>query len=56
MTLRVFAQLGAVLPGGSVARRRTRRSRLTSPAMRWISRISSGAGRGPPIVRVGVRT
>ena len=56
MTRRVLAQLGAVLPAGSAARRRTRRSRRTSPAMRCTSRISGRAGGGAPIVRVGVRT
>jgi hypothetical protein len=56
MILLVFAQLGAVLPAGSFARRRTRRSRRTSSEMRWTSLISIGAGRRPPIVRVGVRT
>ena len=56
MILRVCDQLGAVLPGGSFARRRTRRSRRTSSAIRRTSPISIGAGREAPIVRVGVRT
>ena len=37
MILRVCDKLGAVLPGGSFARRRTRRSRRTSSAMRRTS-------------------
>ena len=56
MILRVFDQLGATLPGGSSARRRTRRSRRTSSAIRRSSRISIGAGPGAVIVRDGVRT
>ena len=34
MIPRVFAKLGAMLPGGSAARRRTRRSRRMSSAIR----------------------
>ena len=54
MIRRVCDQLGAVLPGGSFARRRIRRSRRTSSAIRATSPISIGSGRGAPMVRVGV--